>query len=84
MTDLVDETASDRACSPNTSLIAFVSARSLYGVDVPCALMYPTAVGSTPDRTRAARIISATPTDSGSGCAMWCASFEVPYPSTSA
>ena len=25
-----------------------------------------------------ARIISATPTESGSGCAMWCASFEAP------
>ena len=28
--------------------------------------------------TSAARIISATPTESGSGCAMWCASFDVP------
>ncbi len=45
MTDFVEETASLHACSPNTSLIAFVSAASLYGVEVPWALMYPTRSG---------------------------------------
>jgi hypothetical protein len=38
-TDFVDETASSYACGPKTFLIACVSALSLYGVDVPCALM---------------------------------------------
>ena len=37
--DFVDETASSCACAPKTSLIAFVSARSPSGVEVPCALM---------------------------------------------
>ena len=31
--------------SPNTALIAFVSLRSLAGVDVPCALMYSMSAG---------------------------------------
>ncbi len=57
--------------APKTALIAFVSATSLYGVDVPCALMYPTCSGSTPERVSAERIISDTPTDPGSGWAMW-------------
>ena len=39
MTDFVEETASSYAWSPKTSLIAFVSARSPSGVEVPCALM---------------------------------------------
>ena len=37
--DLVDETASRRACSPKTRLMASVSNLSLYGVEVPWALM---------------------------------------------
>ena len=37
--DLVEVTASSYAWSPKTSLIAFVSAGSPSGVDVPCALM---------------------------------------------
>ena len=36
--DFVDETARSYAWSPNTSLIARVSAASPSGVDVPCAL----------------------------------------------
>ena len=55
---------------PHRVGIAFVSAASPSGVDVPCALMYPTSSGSTPARARAPRIISATPIASGSGCAM--------------
>ena len=37
--DFVDETASSYACGPKTSRIAFVSAASPSGVEVPCALM---------------------------------------------
>ena len=37
--DLVEETASLRAWSPNTALMAFVSLASLNGVEVPWALM---------------------------------------------
>ena len=37
--DLVDEIASLRACSPKQRLIASVSSLSLYGVEVPWALM---------------------------------------------
>ena len=37
--DLVDETISFWACSPNTRLIALLSCRSLKGVEVPSALM---------------------------------------------
>ena len=81
---VVDETASSYACGPKTSLIAFVSAASPCGVEVPWALMYPTRSGVIPARSIAARIISPTPTEAGSGCAMWCASFEVPYERTSA
>jgi hypothetical protein len=39
ITDFVEETASLYAWSPKTSLIAFVSAASPSGVEVPCALM---------------------------------------------
>ena len=37
--DFVDDTASSSAWSPKTSLIAYVSAASPCGVEVPCALM---------------------------------------------
>ena len=36
--DFGEETGHPRACSPSAVLIAFVSARSLSGVEVPCAL----------------------------------------------
>ena len=39
VTDFVDDTASVRAWSPKTCLIARVSAASPSGVEVPCALM---------------------------------------------
>ena len=37
--DFVEEMLICRACSPNTSLNAFVSMTSFMRVDVPCALM---------------------------------------------
>ena len=37
--DLVEEIASLSACSPKQFRIASVSSLSLYGVEVPCALM---------------------------------------------
>ena len=48
------------------------------GVDVPCALTYPTRSGATSAASRAVPIIAATPVASGSGWARWCASFEAP------
>ena len=68
--DLVEETASLCACSPNTRLIARVSNLSLYCVEVPWALMYPTAAGSSPASRRAAAIARAAPSPWGSGAVM--------------
>src|SRR3954465_5334085 len=81
--DLVDETATSCAWSPSTALIATVSDASFNGVEVPCALMYVTSLGSSPAPRSAHPTPSVAPEPFGSGAVMWCASSDAPYPATS-
>jgi hypothetical protein len=64
--------------SPKTSLRTRVSAASPAGVDVPCALMYPTSAGSRPASVRAIRTARAACASTGSGSETWFASEETP------
>ena len=50
--DLVEPKMSDAAWLPKTALTAWVSAMSPWGVEVPCALMYPTTSGRRPPSAR--------------------------------
>mmetsp|Transcript_11696 Transcript_11696/g.30929 ORF Transcript_11696/g.30929 Transcript_11696/m.30929 type:complete len:350 (-) Transcript_11696:97-1146(-) len=60
-----------------------ISAMSPAGVDVACALMYPTSRGASFASFRHARTAFATPRPSGSGAAAWCASADMPMPASS-
>ena len=52
---------------PNTSMAAWDSARSLWGVPVPWQLMWPTSPASTPASRRASRMQRARPSPRGAG-----------------
>ena len=83
--DFVDETTSPfLACSPNTRLMAWHSATSPCGVEVPWVFTYPTLSGATPASFRAMRIARWPPSPSGAGAVMWFASALAPYPASSA
>jgi hypothetical protein len=82
--DFVEDTATLFACAPKTCLIARVSTLSPVGVEVPWALMYEIFSGAMPASSRAARITRAGPSPSSDGAAMWYASPESPYPTSSA
>src|SRR6185312_1815857 len=84
VTDLVELIASFFAWSPNTRLAACTSPRSPSGVEVPCALMYCTAVGSTPASFTAAAMQRAAPSPPSLGAVMWYASSLMPKPASSA
>jgi hypothetical protein len=74
----VEEPGVHRACSsPSASLITFVSLASPSGVDVACALTYPTSVGSIPASARAA-LARAGLLPVGSGSVMCDASADIP------
>ena len=51
--------------------MASVSARSLSGVEVPCALTYTMSSGVSPASASAIRIASAAPAPSLSGAVRW-------------
>ena len=51
--------------------MASVSARSLSGVEVPCALTYTMSSGVSPASASATRIASAAPAPSLSGAVRW-------------
>jgi hypothetical protein len=53
--------------SPRATLIAFVSARSLSGVEVPCAFTYSTSFGPRSASFSASSIARAAPRPLGSG-----------------
>ena len=69
--DLVEDTGISLAASPSAALMACVSARSLSGVEVPCALMYTMSSGVRPASASATRIASAAPAPSLSGAVRW-------------
>jgi len=68
--DFVEASMTFRAKSPITVLTATDSVRSLYGVEVPCALMYCTSSGPMPASLSAARIARTAPPPSGVGVVM--------------
>ena len=76
--DLVELTFTVFAASPKTALIAFVSLRSLAGVDVPCALMYSMSPGASLASFIARRIARCAPSPSGAGAVRWYASPVAP------
>ena len=76
--DLVEETGMSLAASPRAALRASVSARSLSGVEVPCALTYTTSSGVRPASASAMRMASAAPAPSLSGAVRWYASVVAP------
>ena len=70
--DLVEETTSPlRACSPKTLLMAWHSATSPCGVEVPWVLTYPTSSPFTPANLRAILMARWPPSPSGAGEVMW-------------
>lgn len=69
---------------PNRSRTTAASAASLSGVEVPCALTWPTSSGFAPASARASRTARRTWVPSGSGAVMWWASAEAPYPASRA
>ena len=69
--DLVEDTGMSLAASPSAALMASVSARSLRGVEVPCALTYTMSSVLSSASARATRIASAAPAPSLSGAVRW-------------
>ena len=67
--DFVELTASRRAWSPKTVLMARVSVVSLSSVDVPWALTYWTSSGPIPASSMARCMTRAAPSPVGSGAA---------------
>ena len=59
------------AWSPNTSDIAFNSATSPKGVDVPCVLIWSTSSGFKPAFSKQFFITATTPIPSGCGAVIW-------------
>src|SRR3977135_892007 len=80
---LVELTASLRACSPKTLLMAWVSQMSPAGVEVPWAVMEERSVGFNPAERSAIFMQRAAPSPSGDGDVMWLASAVLPYPTIS-
>ncbi len=76
VTPLVEVTGT--AWSPNTLASAADSAASLCGVDVPWALTWPIAEGSSPASDRATSMHAAIPAPLSSGAVMWWASQVMP------
>ena len=70
--DFVDEMARPFfAQSPNTLLMAWVSAMSPCGVEVPCVFTYPTCSGESRASFNAMRMARCPPSPSGAGEVMW-------------
>ena len=70
--------------SPKTLVMARASARSLSGVEVPWALMWPTSAGVIPASARASSMQATAPAPSGAGAVMWWASAVLAAPASSA
>jgi len=63
--DLLELTATRRAWSPSTALMARVSVTSFCTVEVPWALTYSTVSGARPASARAPRMASTAPSPEG-------------------
>ena len=79
---LVDVTGG--ASPPNTLVMASASARSLRGVDVPWALMWPMSPRVTPASSMASTMQAVAPAPPGMGAVMWWASAVLADPASSA
>ena len=82
MTPLTDVTGGPGL--PNTLSMAWASARSLSGVEVPWALMCPMSPGASPASARASSMHAAAPAPPGAGAVMWWASAVDAAPRSSA